>query len=114
LVTLPLHKTRHDVEIYELAEPLFQRTLEIQEQSVGTEHPDTATSLFWLAVGAQQQQQYEKALVWYERAWGIYKRSLGAQHPTANTLRRRYAGLLRKLGREEEAATLEAEGNEGV
>ncbi|GAC1364770.1 MAG: hypothetical protein NVS2B12_20870 [Ktedonobacteraceae bacterium] len=44
----------------------------------------------------------------YKRALIIYKQRLGEKHPNTVVVRENYASLLRVLGRDEEAAALEA------
>ena len=44
----------------------------------------------------------------YQRALSIYEKALGPEHPNVATSLENYAALLRKVGREAEAAGMEA------
>jgi tetratricopeptide (TPR) repeat protein len=66
---------------YREALPLYQRALAINEQVLGHEHPDTATSLNNLAVLYDAQGNYSEALPLYQRALAIYEQVLGPEHP---------------------------------
>ena len=54
---------------YAEAEPLFRRSLEIQEKQLGRDHPDVATSLNNLA-------DLYRAMGRYAEAEPLYRRSL--------------------------------------
>ena len=86
---------------------MYLRALQISEQQLGPEHPDTATSLNNLAGLYESQGKFPEAEPLYLRALPIFKQKLGAQHPHTQIVRRNYAFLLRKLGRDEEASALE-------
>ncbi len=93
---------------YEQAEPLYQRALAIREQQVGPQHPDTASSLNNLAGLYANQGKYEQAEPLLKRALSICKRQLGVRHPNTVRMRGTYASLLRTMGRDADAASLEA------
>jgi tetratricopeptide (TPR) repeat protein/transcriptional regulator with XRE-family HTH domain len=63
-----------------LAEPLYQRALAIREQQWGTEHPQTASSLYHLARLYQASANFAQAEPLFERALEIRERQLGAEH----------------------------------
>lgn len=86
-----------------------QTALEIREQQLGPQHPDTARSLDNLATLYNTQERYAEAEPLYQRALEIYKRVLGRNHLHTQTIRRNYAVLLRTMGRDGEARMLEAE-----
>jgi tetratricopeptide (TPR) repeat protein len=87
---------------YEQAEPLYQRVLAIYEQQLGSQHPDTATSLNNLAELYYSQGKYEQAEPLYQRALLICEQRLGSQHPLTQLVRRNYARLLQEMeGRQE-------------
>ncbi|MGH2522350.1 MAG: tetratricopeptide repeat protein, partial [Anaerolineales bacterium] len=58
---------------YGQAEPLYQRTLVINEKALGPAHPDTALSLNNLAQLYQDTGAYGKAEPLYQRALAIYE-----------------------------------------
>src|SRR5262249_35287144 len=63
------------------AEPLYQRSLSIREQQVGTEHPDVASILGNLAALYQAQEKHEQAEPLYQRALAIDEKAYGPEHP---------------------------------
>ncbi|OCQ91517.1 hypothetical protein BCR12_11900 [Limnothrix sp. P13C2] len=78
---------QNDQGDYEAAEPLLRRSLEIREQVLGANHPDTADSLHNLAELYKSQGRYEAAEPLYQRSLEIREQVLGADHPdTANSL----------------------------
>jgi tetratricopeptide (TPR) repeat protein len=66
---------------YAEAEPILQRVLAIREESLGPDHPDTATSLNNLAMLYEKQGRHREALPLLERALAICERTLGPEHP---------------------------------
>ena len=66
---------------YQEAEPLYLRALQIREQQLGPEHPDTATSLNNLALLYQTQGKYPEAEPLFLRALQIREQQLGPEHP---------------------------------
>jgi tetratricopeptide (TPR) repeat protein len=66
---------------YVEAEKMYERALRIQERVLGSEHPDTVTTLDNLATIAGIQRKYEEALHMYERALHIREQVLGPEHP---------------------------------
>jgi transposase len=102
-----LSKIRLRYGLYEKAEALYQRALAIREQIVGFQHPDTATSLYHLAVFYSSRARYEKAEPLYQRALSIRELVQGPLHPLTVSVLKDYADLLRKMKRDEAAAKLE-------
>ncbi len=102
---------------YEEAEPLWQRTLMINEQQLGVSHPNTAISLNNLATLYDSQGRYEKAeplcqraLAIYEQeakllsqcALAIFKQTLKSEHLHIQRLQKDYTALLEAMNGEEE------------
>lgn len=73
--------------LYPAAQPLFQRTLAIREQALGSEHPDVAASLHNLALLYRAQGRYSEAKPLYQRALAIYEQALGPKHPQVTRIR---------------------------
>jgi len=72
---------------YHLAEPLFQQVLTITEQTLGSDHLDTASALNNLAELYRYQGKYHLAEPLLQRALSIDEQSLSPDHPeTASTL----------------------------
>jgi tetratricopeptide (TPR) repeat protein len=63
------------------AEPLLKSTLEICEQALEPEHPDTLGSLNNLALLYHNQGNYEQAEPLFQRALEAQERVLGPEHP---------------------------------
>src|SRR5262249_11173342 len=85
-----LHETAYylnDSARYVEAELLYQRALHIREQSLGSDHPEVASTLNGLAVLYNDQGKSVKAEPLYQRALHIREQSLGSDHPeVASTL----------------------------
>jgi tetratricopeptide (TPR) repeat protein len=72
---------------YQEAEPLLTQALAIREQTLGSEHPDVATSLNHLAELYREQAKYEQAEPLYLRALTIRENNLEpASHDLATSL----------------------------
>lgn len=66
---------------YVEAEPFLQHALAIRELQLGHEHPDTATSLYNLALLYRFQGKYAQAEPLAQRALSIRELQLGSEHP---------------------------------
>jgi tetratricopeptide (TPR) repeat protein len=62
------------------AKPLAERALQMAEAELGARHPDTATSLYCLAIVLYHQGDLDHARILHERALAIREASLGADH----------------------------------
>ncbi len=82
--------------------------LQIREKALGAEHPDVAQSLNNLAILHSAQGEYAAAAPLFERALRILEKTVGAEHPDFAGTLESYSRLLRKLGRDDEAAAMEA------
>jgi tetratricopeptide (TPR) repeat protein len=71
--------------LYAAAEPWYVMCLEKVEQRLGTEHPNTATSLNNLAELYQFMGNYTAAQPLYERAIQVREKRLGENHPDTAT-----------------------------
>jgi tetratricopeptide (TPR) repeat protein len=72
---------------YVEARPLVERALAIYERVLGSDHPDTATSLNNLAGLLEAQGAYAEAQPLFERSLAICEQVLGSDHPlTASAL----------------------------
>ncbi len=78
---------------YEEAEPLYKRSLEITEKSLGPDHPDVATALGNLAELYRQQGRYEEAEPLYKRVLDIFQRTFPNGHPNIDACENNYARL---------------------
>jgi tetratricopeptide (TPR) repeat protein len=83
---------------YEQAKPLYQSALTIRERALGSEHPDTATTLHHLAWLYRDQDQGERAELLYQRALAVRERALGSEHPSTASTLNHLAELYRSQG----------------
>jgi tetratricopeptide (TPR) repeat protein len=97
-----------DVGAYGEAEQLYQQSLSIYEQRLGSEHPDTVIALNNLALFYQEQGKYKQAELLYRRLLSIRELTLGQQHPKTVKTRKSYATLLEKVRQQGKAAFLES------
>jgi tetratricopeptide (TPR) repeat protein len=87
---------------YPKAEPLFQRSLEISEKSLGRDHRDVATTLNNLAGLYRAQGRYSEAEPLYKRCLSIFKAKLPVAHPNIKIVQDNYDGLKRKMAKAQE------------
>ncbi|QFY43591.1 tetratricopeptide repeat protein [Candidatus Methylospira mobilis] len=87
----------HDAQgQYDQAEPLFQRTLSLLNETQGPEHPNIAITLNNMAMLHESKGQHDAAEPLYQRALAIQEKSLGPDHASV-------AGTLDHLARLHEA-----------
>jgi hypothetical protein len=79
---------------YDEAEMLTRQTLELHQEVVGHEHPDTLMSVSLLAAILASQYQYDESGLLYERACAGYDIALGQNHPTTHACRKAYSEML--------------------
>jgi len=87
------------------AERLLQRSLEICEASLGADHPETFGTIGSLAAVIAETGDFVRAEPLFQQALA----GLEPNQPPAPSVREHYAEMLRQMGREDEAAALEAE-----
>jgi tetratricopeptide (TPR) repeat protein len=83
---------------YAAAEPLYRRALEARERVLGTEHPNTLTSLNNLAALLDSTGDYAAAEPLCRRALEARERVLGAEHPDTLNCLNNLAALLDSKG----------------
>jgi tetratricopeptide (TPR) repeat protein/transcriptional regulator with XRE-family HTH domain len=91
---------------YAQAETLFRRALRMQEQSLGPDHPQTATSLYHLAFLAYEQGKYEQAETLFHQTLVMYEQALGAGRPEVARSLTGLANLYTNLGHYQQAEPL--------
>jgi len=97
----------HELGNYKSAELFAQLTDRLQEQHLETEHPDPTLPLYVLAALLYEQGQDEQSEALLRQALGIQEQQLGATDPHIQAVKREYAGFMRSIGRDAEAAALE-------
>src|SRR5437899_4652865 len=83
---------------YSDAIPIERRVLELREKALGSEHPETATSLNNLGELYERMGDYTKAELLLQRALKIREKVLGPEHPETLKSRNYLAQLHRKMG----------------
>ena len=91
---------------YAQAEPLYQRALQIGENTLSGEHPLVAEVLHGLAQLYREQGKYEEAEPLFQRALTIREQALGGEHPLVPETLNELAVLYRYQGKYEEAEPL--------
>ena len=91
---------------YEKALPLYKKSLDIREKTLGETHPDTVTSYSNIAELYKAMGKYKKALPLYKKALEIQKKVLGEEHLDTTTSYNNLAGLYKAMGKYEEALPL--------
>ncbi|MBD2115165.1 MULTISPECIES: tetratricopeptide repeat protein [Cyanophyceae] len=91
---------------YGEAIPRAEEALAINEQALGPDHPDTATSLNNLAMLYRSQGRYGEAEPLLQRALAINEQALGPDHPSTATSLNNLAELYWSQGRYGEAEPL--------
>ncbi|KAI5842037.1 hypothetical protein BZA05DRAFT_208713 [Tricharina praecox] len=82
---------------------LFEWSLAGQEELLGKDHPDTLSTVNYMADVFSYQSEYDKALEWYQRALDGREKSLGNDHPDTLTTVDNMAGVFRSQGQYEKA-----------
>jgi tetratricopeptide (TPR) repeat protein len=82
--------------LYDRAEPLYLRSLDIKERALGKDHPSVATTLHNLARLYEKQELYDRARPLYLRSLDISE--LGKDHPSVATTLHNLADLYEKQG----------------
>jgi tetratricopeptide (TPR) repeat protein len=91
---------------YAESEPFFQEALALQEQAVGPDDPNIATSLNDLAGLYREQARYGEAELLYQRALALRERALGPNNPAVAQSLNNLAVLFINQGRYGEAEPL--------
>ena len=69
------------------ARPYYEQALAIRRQVLGDQHPDTATSLWWMGHILMTEGKLVEAQPYYEQAFAIYLLRLGPNHPDTQAVR---------------------------
>lgn len=93
---------------YAKAEPLYERALTIRQTVLGPMHPFVAATLINMAEMESAMGLYDRAAQHYGRAVEIREAVWGMQDPRVAETLSRYAAVLRKNRRKQEAALAEA------
>lgn len=117
--TPPFNNDRLHFSLYQLAEIyriqskfaeaelILKRTLEVDEELLGPEHPNVALGLNNLASNYRIRGRYEEAEALLKKALKVLEDSMGKEHALVGNILEHYAHLLHKMDRAEEAEKLE-------
>ena len=83
---------------YAEAQASLEQALDILQQTLGDEHPRTATALNVLGAVQSERGDFMAARMMFERALAIRERVLGPDHPDTATSLNNLASLLRSTG----------------
>ena len=93
--------TAHDENLsedYTKALEYLEKALDIREQVLGSNHPDTATTYNNVAGALRAQGDSEDALRYFKKALEIREHVLGSDHPSTATTYNNIAGIFREMG----------------
>lgn len=88
---------------YDEAEPLYKKVIEIDEQSLGADHPGLAADLNNLAMLYQAQKRFNEAIPLFKRSIDIYTKAYGAENLAVVTSKINLASSFEGAGRFAEA-----------
>jgi cytochrome c-type biogenesis protein CcmH/NrfG len=71
----------------------LERALRIREQVYGRQHPDTAQTLWWLGVLAQEEGNIDQAHAYLEEVLAIFEQFLPADHSRIERVRKHLTEL---------------------
>ncbi|WP_269514495.1 CHAT domain-containing protein [Brevundimonas subvibrioides] len=91
---------------FDEAQRLLTLILDIEQRTLGPDHPEAAGILGWMANNLNAQGQYREAWPLYERALRITEAALGPDHPTTANRLNNLALNLNAQGRYAEARPL--------
>ncbi len=75
---------------------MHRQTLATREKVLGKEHPNTLTSVYWIALLLADRDRYDESVLLYKRACAGYSTVLGKDHPYAHACRHHYSRCLRR------------------
>ena len=91
---------------YDEAEPLYKQVIQIDEQSLGPDHPGLASDLTNLALLYNSQGKFQESLPLLERALTIYRRAYGDNNLAVVDCKLNLASTYDRLGQSQKAEDL--------
>jgi tetratricopeptide (TPR) repeat protein len=82
---------------------LFQKCLDIQLKTIGGEHPDLATSYYYIGSTWDSKGEYNKALEFYQKCLDIELKTMGGEHPSVATSYNAIGGVWESKGEYDKA-----------
>ncbi len=81
----------------------FERVLTLQQEHLGAEHPEVASTLNNLGIVLTRLTQYEEAVARYQQSLALHEKLEGAEHPNVAVASQNLAVALRRMGKTAEA-----------
>jgi serine/threonine-protein kinase len=81
----------------------FEQVLALQQEHLGSEHPDVASTLNNLGIVLTQLERYEEAVARYDQSLRLHEKLEGPEHPNVALASHNLAVALRRMGRSLEA-----------
>ncbi len=94
---------------YEVAERLLQHALERRQDVLGSEHPNTLSTINGLAAAFSFERRYDEAEAMRRELVATYQRTLGPEHPATLTSMSNLASTINMQGRHAEAEAMHCE-----
>ena len=88
---------------YNIASPRCREVLQVREQALGKEHPDTLTSMNNLALVLDSQGKFSEAEEIHQQTLQLSEKALGKEHPDTLTSMNNLASVLHSQGKFSEA-----------
>lgn len=79
------------------AEPLYKRSLDINEAQLGPDHPDTAGSYNNMAMFLYRLERYAESANFCVKALEVFLAKLGQDHPDTQTVGNNFIAILQKV-----------------
>ena len=81
----------------------FERVLDLQQEHLGNEHPDVASTLNNLGIVLTHLGRYEEAVTRYDQSLRLHEKLEGSEHPNVAFASHNLAVALRRMGKALEA-----------
>jgi eukaryotic-like serine/threonine-protein kinase len=81
----------------------FERVLSLQQEHLGNEHPDVASTLNNLGIVLTHLARYEEAVARYDQSLRLHEKLEGSEHPNVAFASHNLAVALRRMGKTMEA-----------
>ncbi len=81
----------------------FERVLDLQQEHLGNEHPDVASTLNNLGIVLTHLGRYEEAVARYDQSLRLHEKLEGSEHPNVAFASHNLAVALRRMGKALEA-----------
>ena len=94
------------LDLFQQAEPQFERVVELQKKALGEDAPETLKSMESLALVYKYRSQYSRAEAIYRHVFEIQRKTLGENHPDTLTTAANFGFFDIFMGRFSEAESM--------